>query len=410
MNYEEKYNQTIESIKRIYNQADSYGKELMEKEFPQLRESEDERIKKCIGMCLTDVTEQRFEEFNTTLKDCLAWLEKQGEQKPADKVEPKFKVEKGKWYVCTHDLLDKYANKAFCKGDTYLSTQDGSLVPCNRNVPYKITCPDTYFRDWTIQDAKNGDVLEFGDHGRLVVGIVSYVNKTTGKVDVNCLLENNNLKVGNYYNLDTIKPHPTTKEQCELLFQKMHEAGYEWDAEKKELKKIEQNPSWSEEDEKLYSSALWHIKNSCGNGGKDSGEFEVYNWLKSIKSRIMPQQEWSDKDEIFLFNITKDLEKGELTEFEQEYEKLYTEGYADGQAGSKPLSDKVLKECAAELLNLARNEILKDLPKWEKTVQDYYHQGNIPCTNPTISGNEEYLIVGSYKIKISDLKTLPKEE
>lgn len=60
-----------------------------------------------------------------------------------------------------------------------------------------------------------------------------------------------------------------------------------------------QKQEWSEEDEKLYTSALWHIKNSCGNGGKDSGEYEVYNWLKSIKDRIQPQpkQEWSEEDE-----------------------------------------------------------------------------------------------------------------
>ena len=33
--------------------------------------------------------------------------------------------------------------------------------------------------------------------------------------------------------------HPATKEQRELLFAKMKEAGYEWNAEKKEVKKIE---------------------------------------------------------------------------------------------------------------------------------------------------------------------------
>ena len=35
---------------------------------------EDERIKSCIGLALTDVDEQRFKDFGTTLKDCLAWL------------------------------------------------------------------------------------------------------------------------------------------------------------------------------------------------------------------------------------------------------------------------------------------------------------------------------------------------
>lgn len=43
---------------------------------------------------------------------------------------------------------------------------------------------------------------------------------------------------------------------------------------------------WSEEDERMFNSALWHVKNSCGNGGKNSGEFEVYNWLKSLKERV----------------------------------------------------------------------------------------------------------------------------
>lgn len=69
---------------------------------------------------------------------------------------PKFKIEKGKWYVCIKDLLDNYANKAFHKGDTYLSTQDGSLIPSNSNIPFEVVCADTYFRDWTIEDAKDG--------------------------------------------------------------------------------------------------------------------------------------------------------------------------------------------------------------------------------------------------------------
>ena len=76
MGYEEKYKEAIESIKRIYSQADSYGKELMEKEFPELKESEDEKIRR------------ELIEFIRTLpctisvkNEYFAWLEKQGEQK-----------------------------------------------------------------------------------------------------------------------------------------------------------------------------------------------------------------------------------------------------------------------------------------------------------------------------------------
>ena len=77
MNYEDKYNKTIESIKRIYDQADSFGKELMEKEFPELRESEDERIRKELIAFL-----ERKQLIPTETKnEWIAWLEKQGEQK-----------------------------------------------------------------------------------------------------------------------------------------------------------------------------------------------------------------------------------------------------------------------------------------------------------------------------------------
>jgi len=59
----------------------------------------------------------------------------------------------------------------------------------------------------------------------------------------------------------------------------------------------EQKPAeWSDEDEKMLNSALWHIKNSCGNGGKTSGEYEVYHWLKSLPERfvLQPKVEWSE--------------------------------------------------------------------------------------------------------------------
>ena len=86
MGYEEKYKEAIESIKRIYSQADSYGKELMEKEFPELKESEDEKIRR------------ELIEFIRTLpctisvkNEYFAWLEKQGEKK--DTITPQWMVD-----------------------------------------------------------------------------------------------------------------------------------------------------------------------------------------------------------------------------------------------------------------------------------------------------------------------------
>lgn len=61
-------------------------KSIVQKWNLELIELEHERIKRCIKMCLTDATEQRFEEFNTTLRNCLNWLEKQGNDKSVEQV------------------------------------------------------------------------------------------------------------------------------------------------------------------------------------------------------------------------------------------------------------------------------------------------------------------------------------
>ena len=90
-------------------------------------------------------------------------------------------------------------------------------------------------RPWTILDSKVGDVLEFEDHGRLVIGIISFINRASEKVDTYCLLEEDKFKVGVFYTLDTINPHPVTAEQHKFFFKKMEEAGYRWDDIKKEL-------------------------------------------------------------------------------------------------------------------------------------------------------------------------------
>ena len=54
--------------------------------------STDEDIKNCIGMCLTDANEQRFKDYGTNLKDCLAWLEKQNNSKSVKWSEEDIKV------------------------------------------------------------------------------------------------------------------------------------------------------------------------------------------------------------------------------------------------------------------------------------------------------------------------------
>ena len=152
-----------------------------------------------------------------------------------------------KWNAETK-TLEKFVEPKFKVGDWVIFIKSKSVYRVEKKENYEYTLRHIFggslclsfsdeklIREWTIQDAKDGDVLEFEDHGRFVIGILSFVNKTTGKVDVSCLLECNKFKVGVFYNLDTVKPHPATKEQRDSLMKAMNDAGYEWDAEKKEL-------------------------------------------------------------------------------------------------------------------------------------------------------------------------------
>jgi len=98
MDYKEKYVQALERARQFSEKPyleDSAG--IVEYIFPELSESKDERIRKR----LAEYFEGYYDRFATDrnhvnvhwegleVKEILAWLEKQGEQKPADKKELK---------------------------------------------------------------------------------------------------------------------------------------------------------------------------------------------------------------------------------------------------------------------------------------------------------------------------------
>ena len=159
-------------------------------------------------------------------------------------------------------------------------------------------------RLWTIEDAKDGDVLVASDSSILLFKCVvdaackHYIALTTD----NAVKFNEGLE---HYWETSSAVHPATKEQRDLLFQKMKEAGYDWDAEKKELKKIEQNPAWSEKDEEMLNRCIeYTIRIVPVKAAEDSGllvdfkrtpDEKAQDWLKSLKSRVQPQ--WKPSDE-----------------------------------------------------------------------------------------------------------------
>ena len=150
------------------------------------------------------------------------------EQKPADKIEPRFKV-----------------------GDWVIFTTSGNLYQVEKKGNYEYTLMNNHgcsfclsfsneelIREWTIQDAKDGDIIHFGT-------VTAIFKKHIGREKCICYcsfckdggfeipLENGDDNVYGCYNAT-----PATKEQRDVLIKAMNDAGYKWDTETNTLEKL----------------------------------------------------------------------------------------------------------------------------------------------------------------------------
>ena len=253
------YDKAIEKAKKLY------GNVITEEIFPELKEDDTERIRK---NCIHFLELQKQHHAATfEIEECIAWLEKQGktspipsnssntvknEQKPADKIEPKFKV--GNWYQCTKDFFD------FKKNTAYYCAKEGCLQ--DEYMCHIAIVKDLYdnFKLWNIQDAKDGDIICYKDEISLYKNDIKNCTKqetTFGGFVYYYCYDGKRFITNSFYSLteqDKIDIHPATKEQRDTLMKAMNNAGFVWDTEKKELKnKKEKN------DIKLYTQ-YWNNK------------------------------------------------------------------------------------------------------------------------------------------------------
>ena len=335
MDYEKAYKEALERARQFSDKPyleDSKG--IVDYIFPELKEKEDEQHRKWILEYLYDGLRKSDEQFKDHFKAAIAWLEKQCEQKPIDKVEPKFRVgdeiktsneesltitkidEKGYWsedlFICGFDDADNWklveqkpADKIepkFHKGDwiVHHGTENIYQVVAIIGNQYQLKYGDNYTvqkctdvdrcaRLWNItKDAKDGDVLVLNDE----VFIYAHRKQLYSIAVAHCFVDSTggfhfDGEFGHTEEGNSI--HPATKEQRDLLFKKMKEAGYEWDAEKKELKKIEQKPAeWSKEDERNFDIIYGIIYNSCI--AEDASRLNT--WLLSLR----PKKQWKPSD------------------------------------------------------------------------------------------------------------------
>jgi hypothetical protein len=239
MTQEEMVEDFLDRVQGLLDNAQKKGHivirvEDLENAFPELRERDDEKIRKALIAMVHD-RDDLWIDYDIHKEEALAWLEKQGEQILANsaktcKIELKFKV--GDWVV--HKFGFVWHVDSFDKKNCQVSNGEGD------DCYFEIS-KQNEFHLWTIDDAKDGDVIVCDSKYGQQIGIVKrYVGKIGGCdmcFKTYCFVDwEGNFWVGGHIGSRDI--HPATKEQRVLLFQKMKEAGYEWDAEKKELKRI----------------------------------------------------------------------------------------------------------------------------------------------------------------------------
>ena len=187
-------------------------------------------IEDVIGLLVNPSQENQVTEL---IKESVeSGLEKKGYEYKDGKIleikkeESKFKV--GDWVIDKQGIVHQIANVV-------------ENIVCH-TYGYDIV-GGGYFNDnaegvrlWTIQDAKDGDILAYND-GSLAIFHYRLSGLDGGLYMSHVLLTD---KIELKQTCAISNSHPATKEQRDLLFAKMKEEGYEWDAEKKELKKIEQ--------------------------------------------------------------------------------------------------------------------------------------------------------------------------
>ena len=224
------------------------------------------------------------ETYNEIVNDCIF-----GENKP------KFKV--GDWVVNTVGDTNQVVKVLY----------DGYTLDDNTFISN--SWATEHYRLWTIQDAKGGDILfakgsYFKEYAFIYYGMTedNVMSTYCGFDMVHNNFDTKLSRFGRMEDFDVV--YPTTKEQRDLLFKKMKEAGYEWDADKKELNKIEQKPAeWKQENvEELseFENAMMHIGYSFfgKRGGLDPNDTSsVKVQAQYLLELAQKPAEWSEGDD-----------------------------------------------------------------------------------------------------------------
>ena len=203
--------------------------------FPELKESEDERIRKELICYFEKYPSIVIGPFNT--KECIAWLEKQSTPQVRTGLE---------WVNTIDDACDKRYSEEYAHGEY---------------------CHEQSFK-WGFQEG------------------VDWLEKQKGTERE---IE------GNYLCNGEQKPVELEKEEKSRLMKKCVHRAYQQGYDTgffMATTELEHKQEWSEEDESMRIKCIGIFETYCAEDAS-----RLITWLKSIKDRVQPEQEWSEEDE-----------------------------------------------------------------------------------------------------------------
>ena len=282
--YEKKYKNALAWAKAVYNGETGFARDEVEDVFPELKESEEEKIRKHL---IKHFWNKSKEDWNgVPVKRILAWLEKQGEHaKFINGIQVGDKVTRNEDGVLVNlSQLNRVAKK---QGEQKFNNTDFSdLRTWKYIVDYVVT-------KWC-------GIGQYLDNPRLTTIAEElqkkyYLEQKQGEQKAIC--RNNDTTIDNELNNYCCKIYNALHKENggELSFARLQSMAmdiYQWCNEQKQG---EHKPAWSEEDDVNLVRAQAFIKNTSL---KDVDEIKesVLTWITSLKGRVQPQSQWKPSD------------------------------------------------------------------------------------------------------------------
>ena len=282
-----------------------FGSNVAEEIFSQFEMSEDERIREELIQYFKKFTLNTFAGLDP--KKILSWIEKQGE-KASDKIVEKAKTEKQRVLLTETDgsanidwncrSLDDVKILLKC-GLEFIRTIeankqiliDSRFGGCSFRVPTRYDKGVKQSEQKSVDKAEHKHTCELNNSYTYVKFPFKAKVKSSGKI---VTIHGGQLGFGGE---EWIKYQSNAEDRYKVYEPNDLELVCE----------IKQNPSWSNEDEINYNYALA----ACKYYGESTGYADTKthqkanNWLKSLKDKMQPKQEWSEDDEDKIVLIKK---------------------------------------------------------------------------------------------------------